>query len=104
MRGERFLPDHVITERAARMRLSGMWSICEIAQELGCSRRTVYRALPPEVRRGTVWVYTDESRERLRASFQRWHEAMKREGLPRNGSMTIRGGRVVRTGRVDPWK
>lgn len=100
---DNILPDFVLTERAVRMRLSGQWSVPELAAELGISKRTLYRALPACVKRGEIKVYSEEARERMRASFRRWHERMEKAGLPRDGSVTIRGGEVVRTGRVNPW-
>jgi hypothetical protein len=98
---EQFTDDWVLQERAARMRASGRWSVPEIARELRCSIRSVYRMLPKYLRLGEVWAYARTDAER--DTFRKWHDEMKAAGLPRNGSVTIRGGKTVKTGRREAW-
>lgn len=102
---ERILPDHALVERATRMRLSGQWTIDELAAEFNVSRRTMYRALPPEVRRGEIRVFSEEARVRQGSTWRNWHKSMQARRLPRNGSVTLRNGEVIETGRnVRRWK
>lgn len=102
---ERILPDHALVERATRMRLSGQWTVNELAAEFGVSRRTMYRALPQSVRRGEIRALSDEARGRQGAGIRRWHNELQARRLPRNGSVTLRNGEVIETGRnVRRWK
>lgn len=97
---ERILPDHALSERATRMRLSGQWTVNELAAEFNVSRRTMYRALPEAVKRGEIKVYSDEARQRQRETLRRWHDRMRERRLPRNGSVTLGpNGEIVMTGR-----
>ncbi len=95
--------DWVLRERAARMRASGQWSIDELAKELGVSKRSLYRMLPKSLRLGEIWVWNGKGRDGMRVGLRRWHGRMKAAGLRRNGSVTIRDGRTIETGRREPW-
>lgn len=101
--GARCTDDWVLRERAARMRASGQWRVKDIAAELGCSIQSVYRMLPASLRRGEIWVWGGAGREGMQSGLKRWHERMSAAGLRRNGSMTIRDGRAIETGRREPW-
>lgn len=101
--GARCTDDWVLRERAARMRASGQWSMDELAAALHVSKRSLYRMLPASLRRGEIWVWGGAGREGMQSGLKRWHERMSAAGLRRNGSMTIRDGRAIETGRREPW-
>ncbi|GEM_PF-6692701 len=89
------------TERVIALRRAG-WAVTAIARELGISVSTVYRRLPPELRRGEIRGRDAANVKTLGDSLRRWHERMRARGLPRNGSVTIEGREVIRTGWREP--
>jgi hypothetical protein len=101
--GARCTDDWVLRERAARMRASGQYSMDELAAELRVSKRSLYRMLPAYLRRGEIWVWTGKGRGGMGDGLKRWHERLKARGLPRNGSVKIVDGQIIKTGRVGRW-
>lgn len=98
-------PDMAVAERAADLYLHSEYSISEILEELGIGHWLFNRMLKMQgVKKFRPFRNPRLGRRRegnnCSIGLIEWHRKMKKLKLPRNGSVTVVDGEVVKTGRV----